>query len=88
MNLCRKTQWEVPKWDTSPSSEDDHPSNITGLEGTSVTLHGYSSTAEVRFLIECCAHLYPFQVSFIEFSIKQLDYELEISIHRNRERII
>ena len=46
--LCRKTQWEVPCWDSSPSSEEEHPCNITDPENTSITSHRYTSTEEVQ----------------------------------------
>lgn len=40
----RKTQWELPRWDNSPSSEEEP---IMGPEGTSFATHSYHSVEEL-----------------------------------------
>lgn len=43
----RKTQWELPRWDSSPSSEEEHLGNITGPEGTTIPAHRHPDLEEV-----------------------------------------
>ncbi|XP_078343740.1 histone-lysine N-methyltransferase SETD2-like isoform X2 [Oculina patagonica] len=44
--LTRKTQWDLPSWDSSPSSEEEHPCNVTEPENTSITPLTYTKTEE------------------------------------------
>lgn len=39
--LTRKTQWDVPSWDSSPSSEEEHPYKVPEPDHTSISSHSY-----------------------------------------------
>lgn len=45
--MCRKTQWEVPRWDSSPSSEEEHTYNAPEPDHTSIPVHSYTDMEEV-----------------------------------------
>ena len=55
--MCRKTQWDLPSWDSSPSSEEEHPGNVTVPDNTSVAAISYTKVEEVRcsLLVSACA---------------------------------
>ena len=44
----RKTQWDVPSWDSSPSSEEEHPYVVPEPDHTSISAHSYVDMDEVR----------------------------------------
>ena len=53
--IYRKTQWDLPRWESSPSSEEEHPTNISGGEETIITTLSFPDVEEVRFdiLVKC-----------------------------------
>ena len=48
LSFRRKTQWDVPSWDSSPSSEEEHPYVVPEPDHTSISAHSYVDMDEVR----------------------------------------
>ena len=48
LSFRTKTQWDVPSWDSSPSSEDEHPYVVPEPDHTSISAHSYVDMDEVR----------------------------------------
>ena len=48
LSFRRKTQRDVPSWDSSPSSEEEHPYVVPEPDHTSISAHSYVDMDEVR----------------------------------------
>ena len=48
LSFRTKTQWDVPSWDSSPSSEEEHPYVVPEPDHTSISAHSYVDMDEVR----------------------------------------
>ena len=48
LSFRTKTQWDVPSWDSSPSSEEEHPYVVPEPDHTSISAHSYVDMGEVR----------------------------------------
>ena len=48
LSFRKKTQWDVPSWDSSPSSEEEHPYVVPEPDHTSTSAHSYVDMDEVR----------------------------------------